>query len=215
MLGEWSKTNLRYFPWREGKSPYSILLTEILLKRTTSKAAASVYHDFLETYPNMVALAEADKATLQSMLKRIGLQIQRTRAIIEMAGYVVKNFGGEIPSSKEDLERIPHVGSYTAAAVRSFGYGIRDAVVDSNVMRIIRRLFAKAIGKRKVSLSEFQQLAEMLLPEKHQNHNFAMVDLGALVCRYDYPRCWFCPLKKACDTGSKTQGSNRSRRTHF
>jgi A/G-specific adenine glycosylase len=135
------------------------------------------------------------------MLKRIGLHIQRTQALTDIGCYIVERFDGNIPQSREELEEIPHVGKYTAAALRSFGFGIRDAVVDSNVMRILRRLFAKGIGKKKLSLSAYEELAMLLLPKEHQTHNLAMLDLGALVCRYDRPRCQICPLMQVCDTG--------------
>jgi A/G-specific adenine glycosylase len=182
-------------------SPYAVLLSEVLLKRTTSTAAASLYCEFLAAFPNMNALAQADASTLEQMLKRIGLQIQRTNALKDIARYVSEHFDGTIPQSREELEKIPHVGHYTAAALRSFGFGIPDAVVDSNVMRILQRLFAKGIGRRKLSFSAYSELAMILLPQEHQTHNFAMLDLGALVCRYDRPRCRICPLTRVCDTG--------------
>jgi A/G-specific adenine glycosylase len=181
-----------------------VLLSEILLRRTTSTAAASVYCEFLTAFPSVDALAHADASALQQLLKRIGLQIQRTQALTDMARYIVERFDGTIPRSREELEKIPHVGNYTAAALRSFGFGIRDAVVDSNVMRILRRLFANGIGKKKLSLSAYEELAMILLPREHQTHNFAMLDLGALVCRYDRPRCQICPLMRVCDTGLRS-----------
>lgn len=200
-LHEWAKKNLRSFPWREGRSPYSVLLSEILLRRTTSTAAASVYCELLTTFPSVYALAQADAQALRQILKRIGLQVQRTQALIETSRYIVEHCDGIIPKSQEELEKIPHVGEYTAAALRSFSFGIRDAAVDSNVMRILRRLFARGIGKRKLSLSAYEELAMILLPREHQIHNFAMLDLGALICRYDRPRCQICPLMRVCDTG--------------
>ena len=206
-LHAWAKRNTRSFPWRAARSPYSVLLSEVLLRRTTSTAAASVYSDFLTTFPSVYALARADTLTLQLMLKRIGLQIQRAQALTEMAQYIVEHFDGTIPEFREDLENIPNVGNYTAAAVRSFGFGVRDAVVDSNVMRILRRLFAKSIGRKKLSFTAYEELALVLLPQEHQTHNFAVLDLGALVCRYDYPRCRACPLNRLCDTGLRTTSS--------
>lgn len=200
-LRVWARRNPRSFPWRTDKTPYTVLLSEVLLKRTTSTAAASVYRDFLTAFPNVRALSEADESTLQRMLTRIGLQYQRTKALVEMARHIVQHFEGTIPSSSEDLREIPHVGNYTAAAVRSFGFGLPDAVVDSNVMRILRRLFAKHMRRRNLSFSDCETLAAILLPRDHQTHNFAMVDLGALICRYDHPRCRICPLSRLCDTG--------------
>jgi A/G-specific adenine glycosylase len=186
-------------------SPYSILVAEVLLKRTTSTAASYVYEDFIRTFPSISVLAKADKQILRSMLKKIGLQSQRTRALTEIAECIAKSYHGDVPSSRKDLESVPHVGPYTAASIRSFGFGIRDAVVDSNVMRVIRRLFAKSFCNRNITLFDYQELATMLLPQEHQTHNFAMLDLGALVCRYDFPRCQTCPLEEICDTSLRRQ----------
>jgi len=209
-LKAWAKMGLRHFPWREERTPYSVLLAEMLLRRTTSKAAASVFQDFLRMFPDTEALAKGDRGTLRSLLRKIGLQEQRTRALTEMAQYLLANHFGQIPSSRNELERVPHIGSYTAAAVRSFGFGIPDAVVDSNVMRIIRRLFAKSIRRRKLPTRDYERLAQELLPKHHQIHNFSLLDLGALVCRYDYPRCPGCPLRNFCDTGRPRSPSRRS-----
>ena len=197
---KWARENLRDFPWRdENRTPYSVLVAEVLLKRTTSTAVLRVYNEFLEAYPNIRQLANADRIGLERLLLSIGYYKLRAIGLIEMADYVVKNYGGEIPASKESLLKVPHIGSYTAGAILSFGYGIPSEIVDSNVERIIRRFFHSKLPD-KASLRIIQKIAKELLPsEHHEVYNWALLDLGALVCRYDKPRHEQCPLESICD----------------
>lgn len=197
-LLKWAEENYRHFPWRENRTPYRILISESLLKRTTATAALRLYDVFLCTYPTIDDLANADRKKLEKTLSSLGLQRQRSRLMLEMARYLV-SCGCEVPSDRESLLKIPHVGEYTVAAVLSFGYGIPAALVDSNVERILRRVFASDIPE-KSSQKIIRDIANSLLPvEEHVQYNYGLLDLGALVCRYVNPKCPICPLKELCD----------------
>jgi A/G-specific adenine glycosylase len=195
----WGKTHFRKFSWRKNKTPYSILIAEVLLKRTTATAVQGVYEDFLATYPNLQTLAKVDCQKLEIRLSKLGYYKVRAKILIQMANYLIENFRGEIPASESELLSIPHVGNYTANAILSFAYGIPASIVDTNVERVLRRIFFRLIPKG-TSLKPFQEIADMLVPANdHMSFNYALLDLGGTVCLSRNPRCTKCPLLRVCD----------------
>lgn len=200
LLG-WAADNLRDFPWRRpGATPYEVLVAELLLKRTTAAAAARVYPTFMELYPHVRALSKADEAELSVVLQPLGLSRQRARATRQLAS-ALQGRGGRIPKNIRALEGLPGLGTYAARAVMTFGFGIRTAVVDGNVERVLRRVFGQAVGSN-ATRSVIVELAGDLLPRlNHAAFNFALIDLGAEVCKPSNPRCHVCPLRKGCDYG--------------
>lgn len=203
---EWARRNLRDFPWRKDRTPYKVLVAEVILRRTTSKAASRVYGEFLKNWPDIKSLSRAGVSELEGVLKAVGYHKRRARILVDIAKYIEENYGGEIPRGREALLRIPHVGPYVAGAVLSLGYGIPAAMVDSNVSRILSRCFKDSLPKRGLARA-LQMLAEALIPEEeHATYNLGLLDLGALVCRYDRPRCSICLLRATCDTGGSTSG---------
>jgi len=198
-LLKWGEQHYRHFSWRENRTPYSVLVSEILLKRTTASAAKRMYEGFLSTYPDLETLAKADREKLEKLLETIGYHKRRTNILIEVANYILSRYNGQIPRSRKDLLEIPFVGPYTAGAILSLGYGMSSAMVDSNVERIIRRLFLKHLSQKK-SFRIVLEIADMLAPEENnQNFNYALLDFGAAICRYGIPKCKVCPANKFCD----------------
>lgn len=195
----WARQNLRKYPWREHRTPYSVFVAEVLLKRTTAAAVLKIYSKFVETYPSMQELARADLSDLENLLEAIGYHKLRASALKEMADSITNEHDGVLPRSREALLKVRHIGQYTAGAILSLGYGVPSAMVDSNVERILRRFFCSYLPP-KGSLRAIQSVAESLVPEKqHQLYNLGLVDLGALVCRYDRPHHDLCPLRELCD----------------
>jgi A/G-specific adenine glycosylase len=193
---KWGRENYRQFPWRRNRTPYTVLVSEILLKRTTATAAADLYPKFIALYPTVESLAKADRKELETLLARIGYHRKRAEILIEVAKYIRERHGREIPRTREALFEIPNIGPYTAAAVLTLGYGTPSAMVDSNVERIIKRLFLKFDPKPRA----VREMAEILAPEnENQAYSFALLDLGALVCRYGVPKCGICPIRNLCD----------------
>ena len=198
-LIQWGSDNFRRFPWRENRVPYSVLISEILLRRTTSSAVKRVYEEFLLKYPSVHALADANSGSLEKLLAKIGFQKQRTKMLIDVGKFIVGRYAGKIPNSKEELLCIPNVGDYTANAILTLAYGDPAAMVDSNVARIMKRVFAGHL-KKKASYKEIQTVANMLSPEaNNQEYNYALLDLGAAVCLYTIPKCKICPINGLCD----------------
>lgn len=199
----WWRKAARHYPWREnGRTAYEILVAEMLLKRTTASAAARLYQDFLRQFPSVEALDKAPEHQVEEALATVGLQRQRARGFKGMARYLSQVTGGEVPNDLGALCRVPQVGKYASAAVASFAMGIPVAVLDSNVERILRRVFMHTLPAPP-GPSLLRILADMLLPPRaHREFNLAMLDLGAGVCRYVRPRCAVCPIRTLCDYGA-------------
>ena len=196
----WATGCLRDYPWRkQGRSPYEILIAEVLLKRTTATAAARVYDSFIHQFPTTETITAATEEQLVSALSNVGLQRQRAKSLKALARHLTEEQGGNIPSDVDHLLRIPGLGEYSARAVLSFGYDIPVAVLDANVERILGRVFREVLPQRPPGRL-LQELANSLLPsESHRKHNLGLLDLGALVCRYTDPLCPECPLTFICD----------------
>jgi A/G-specific adenine glycosylase len=198
-LIKWAKLNFREFPWRNNnRTQYSVLIAECLLRRTTATAALKIYETFLGRYTTIADLAKADVNELERVLAKIGLQKQRAKYMLSMAKYLCSKHAGTIPATERELLKLPMVGQYIARAVLSFGFGIAAAIVDSNVERIIRRVFG--LDPTKVTPKLLSEIAELLLNmEEHVTYNYGLLDFGALICRYARPKCCSCPLSKICD----------------
>lgn len=198
----WGLHNVRDFPWRRDRTPYRVLVAEIILRRTTAKAACKIYETFIKHYPDIHALSNSDVKELEGILSAVGYHKRRALILKEVAEFIVSKYRGVIPNIKDDLLRIPHIGQYIAGAILSLGYGIPSAMVDSNVQRIIGRLFSKKLPVKRRGQS-INEIAEAILPkEGHELFNFAMLDIGALICRYDKTLCQKCPLPAVCDTAA-------------
>ena len=196
----WSESNIRYFAWRDAKrTPYETLIAEVMLKRTTAEAASRVYEGFLEKYPSLKALGRATKEELALDFQSLGLYSQRARALVKLVNYLTEQEDGSIPTTLDRLIKVPGLGNYSARAILSFAYGKPAAVVDANVIRVLSRIFERAIPDRP-SINLIQGMADALVPRAgHRQFNFAMLDLGKLICRYSKPICNACPLFDICD----------------
>ena len=194
----WAKSNLRDFPWRHpGTSAYSIMVAELLLKRTTATAASRAYDPFIEKYPTIDRLALAGEGELTELLKPIGLSRQRARAIRQLARVLMQQ-GKGVPPNMEQLRTLPGIGDYAARAILSFAYDVPIAVADGNVARVMQRVFQDA--NTDFNSKTTQRIVDELLPHaNHRNFNFALLDIGALICRPRKPLCIKCPLQGLCD----------------
>ncbi len=189
----WEKTKGRKFSWRENRTPYRILIAEILLKRTTSTAAIRLYNDFLKLYPDLRSLSKAPLNELELLIQPIGLYRQRSKQLKQLAVYVEENFNGILPSDYSSLIEIPGIGKYTASSILCFSYGIRKSIVDSNVERILVRAFS-------VRGKYISSVAEILVDKDEPDvYNYGLLDLGALICRYKNLKCLECPVYYLCD----------------
>ena len=195
---KWADENFSGFPWRQRRSPYEVLVAEVLLKRTTATAAARVYEDFLFKFPSPQHIVSASDEELIEALSSVGLQRQRAHSMKHLAAWILSKNDGCVPSDLEELLEVPGLGNYSATAILSFGFDIPAAVLDTNVERILIRVFGNTLPPRP-SWRLLREVATHLLPkDSHRQYNYGLLDLGRLICRYTNPRCGECPLASRC-----------------
>ncbi|MEM2618865.1 MAG: hypothetical protein QXR87_04710 [Candidatus Hadarchaeales archaeon] len=203
-LLQWFERNGRDFPWRKTKDPYRILIAEIMLQRTKAEQVVPVYKKFIGHFPSPESLAKARTEAVRAFFSRLGL-LWRADLVVRLAGELVKKFGGTPPSERKELLSLPGVGDYMADAVLSFAYGADVAVVDSNVCRVLRRIFdirPKGEARRD---RRFRELAMRLVPHgKSREFNWAMIDFASEICTPQKPKCGKCPLRYHCSAATNS-----------
>jgi len=201
-LVAWFHTNGRKFIWRENKEPYVVLISEVLLKKTSARVVNQFLPSFLQTYGNVYAMNRATLKELEDALAPLGLSVQRGKQLQSLARTLVQSYEGVIPDERDKLLQLPGVGEYTAAAVLCFAYGKPVAIVDTNVARIVTRFYGIEPTRCEARRSpEVWEKAQCLVNQnsKHSREtNWALLDLGALVCKPSGPKCDECPLSSNC-----------------
>ena len=199
--------NGRRFPWRGKRiSAFALLVAETLLKQTKATDVLPVWTDLLDIYPTPGSLARARQTTLLRVLEPLGLQHQRSVALVSMAKAIVAEFSGRVPRKIDDLLDLPYVGLYSACALASFRYRTRVPIVDANILRIFSRLTGDNFGKDLRRNHEVWALAWAILPRKRfAEHNYGLLDFSALVCVAQNPRCTRCPLRPRCVYGQAVE----------
>lgn len=200
----WWKEKGRDFPWRHTTDPYRILVAEILLHRTRAEAVVRVYEKFLERYPDILSLHHARKEEVVQCLHSLGLR-WRAEYLWEMARRIVAD-GGSVKPDRAWLVSLPGVGEYIASAVLCFAFNHPEPVLDTNTVRILGRMSGIPVKDSSRRSRIFREMySEILDPLHPREFNFAMIDIGALVCRPDKPLCSECPLLKWCRYGILSQ----------
>lgn len=200
----WYKQNGRHFPWRETSDPYAILMAEKLLQQTQAREnVVSAYQALLGKYPSAQELSEANLADVSAIIQPLGLAY-RAAELIKLAAGLVSLHEGAVPNDLSSLMALTGVGSYSARAVLSFAFGYDVAVVDTNVARILYRVFGLSgrMPSNPARKRDLIDLATVLLPAgQARQFNLALLDLGALVCTPKVPGCKDCPVLMYCDFG--------------
>ena len=199
ILTTWYRNNKRDLPWRDITDPYLIWISEIILQQTRVVQGISYYLRFVERFPTVEKLAEADEDDVLKYWQGLGYY-SRARNLHKAACQVMVDFIGIFPSEHSEVLKLAGVGEYTAAAICSFAYNQPYAVVDGNVYRVLSRLFGiqtpidSGAGKK-----EFASLAQELLSKSKPGlHNQSIMEFGALYCVPTSPDCERCPLKINC-----------------
>ena len=197
----WYRANGRSLPWRETDDPYHILVSEVMLQQTQVDRVLPKYHEWLNKYPSFEALAAANEADVSATWRPLGYNI-RPKRLHAIARESVARFGGQLPSDHDTLLSFKGIGAYTAGAIRSFAFHQRAAILDTNVARVLFRVFvAKGDPKAHAMRRHLWELSEALVPYKHVfDFNQGLMDLGATVCAPRSPRCDGCPMKGFCRT---------------
>ncbi|MFB6167289.1 MAG: A/G-specific adenine glycosylase [Haloferacaceae archaeon] len=197
-LVAWYEADHRSFPWRETTDPYRILVSEVMSQQTQLSRVVDAYEAFVERWPTAPALAAADRSEVVSFWTDHSLGYNnRATYLHEAARQVVEERGGEFPTTPDELRELMGVGPYTANAVASFAFDAGDAVVDTNVERVLYRAFAAI---READDPPYEAFANALMPEGESRvWNNAIMELGGVACQQT-PRCdeVGCPWREWC-----------------
>ena len=198
---DWYAGHQRDLPWRRpDATPWAVLVSEIMLQQTPVARVLPVYAVWLSQWPTPASLAASPAGDAVRAWGRLGYP-RRAIRLHATAQALVERHGGEVPASADALRELPGIGSYTAAAVASFAFGQRHAVLDTNVRRVLARLVSgRGLPSSSPSAAE-RRLAESLLPEQPAvaaRWSVAVMELGALVCTAVRPQCASCPVAASC-----------------
>jgi A/G-specific adenine glycosylase len=198
-LLDWYAAEGRDLPWRRTEDPYAILVSEIMLQQTQVRTVVPYYTRFLERFPDLQALAAAPLEEVKEITDPLGYKVrgERLKRIAETA---VERYNARLPHSEEELLALPGIGRYTAGAVRSFAFRQDAPILDTNVLRILVRVFAPPRdGGPAALLRRLWALAAAVIPDgQGYVFNQALMDFGAQVCTARRPICLFCPLRPVC-----------------
>jgi A/G-specific adenine glycosylase len=201
-------------PWRHTRDPYRILVSEIMLQQTQVDRVLPKYHEWLDRYPTLGALAAAAEADVVKTWYPLGYNI-RPRRLHSIARESMTNHGGELPQDEATLLSFKGIGAYTAGAVRSFAFGQRAAILDTNVARVLFRVFvARGDAKSHAMKAQLWTLSRAVLPYRHVfDFNQALMDFGATLCSARQPQCTICPLSAKCRTYPKMAAARAKKAT--
>ena len=189
----WYNRNARPLPWRKTRNPYRILISEIMLQQTQVSRVLQKYPKFLKRFPNFQILARAGNGDVIRAWAGMGYNNRAVR-LHQTANRIIQDYAGRLPANIDLLQLLPGIGRYTAHAVACFSFGQHTAVVDTNVRRILSRLFPRMARSH-----DEWELAESMLPKrKAYEWNQALMELGSAFCTAAHPDCAGCPLHRYC-----------------
>lgn len=201
----WQKAHGRHdLPWQQPGDAYRIWLSEIMLQQTQVATVIPYYRRFVETFPDVHALAAAPVDAVMAHWAGLGYY-SRARNLHRCAKLIVNEHSGDFPRSVEALARLPGIGRSTAGAIAALSFGARAAILEGNVKRVLARQFG-VVGYPGVASVQrvLWQLAADLLPtdpmppDQMQTYTQGLMDLGAIVCTRSRPNCASCPVRETC-----------------
>jgi len=204
----WYGKNGRDLPWRRTRHPYRVLVSEIMLQQTQVDRVIPKYRQFLRRFPSLRALARAPVEDVRQLWYPLGYNVRPLR-LHAIARESMARYGGRLPDDAERLRAMPGIGRYTAGAVLSFAFGRDVAVLDTNVRRVLTRVF---LGPRRTARLRgdraLWELAERLVPAgRAYDFNQALMDFGATWCTPRRPRCAGCPMRGFCASGPRARAT--------
>jgi A/G-specific adenine glycosylase len=207
-LLSWYRRHGRDLPWRRTSDPYHILVSEVMLQQTQVDRVLPKYAEWLDKYPSMDVLAAAPDEEVTRTWYPLGYNI-RPQRLQSIARESVEKYGGQLPSDEATLRSFKGIGAYTAGAIRSFAFRERAAILDTNVARVLFRVFvAEGDPKRHAVKRHLWTISETLVPVRDvYDFNQALMDFGAMVCVARNPKCLICPMKKGCRAYPFTPGA--------
>ncbi|HEY6158551.1 MAG TPA: hypothetical protein VIV88_13920 [Gemmatimonadales bacterium] len=202
LLAWWSRA-ARDLPWRRTRDPYRVLVSEFMLQQTQVSRVAEYYPRFIERFPDLETLARAKPRAVREQWDGLGYYA-RASNLHALARVVSKDLDGTLPDRPEELIKLPGIGPYTAGAVATFAYEKPVPAVDTNVARVLHRVFIGGNRAQRTAHRALWELAAALVPKNGRQawkFNQAIMELGALVCVARKPTCPVCPVRPVCKTG--------------
>ena len=200
----WQMSHGRHaLPWQNTSDPYRVWLSEIMLQQTQVATVIEYYIRFLERFPTVAELASAGEDAVLGLWSGLGYY-SRARNLHRCAQDVVALHGGQFPRTAAQLQTLPGIGRSTAAAIASFCFGERVAILDGNVKRVLTRVLgfsadlAIAANERALWEKATELLPNSHLPESMPRYTQGLMDLGATICSGPQPKCLLCPVQKIC-----------------
>lgn len=197
-LLSWYRRHRRDLPWRRTRDPYRVLVSEIMLQQTQVDRVVPKYREFLDRYPTLEDLARAPTAEVKKTWYPLGYNVRPVH-LQGIARETLARYGGRIPDDPGLLRSLKGIGRYTAGAILAFAYGKDAPLLDTNVRRVLGRVFIGPDGKRLKGDKRLWVLAEALIPKgKAYDFNQALMDFGATWCTARKPLCLLCPMRGFC-----------------
>ena len=208
-LAEWWHESARDLPWRFGRAtPWGVLVSEVMSQQTQMSRVVPYWQAWMERWPDAAALADASKADVITAWGRLGYP-RRALRLQECARMVADDYHDDLPRTYDELVALPGIGDYTASAVMSFAYGERIAVIDTNIRRVLSRVFLGAESRGGAASPAERALANRVLPEDSAARcrgfdrpsvvwNQSVMELGAVICTAKSPLCEQCPVAAEC-----------------
>jgi A/G-specific adenine glycosylase len=195
----WYTRHGRDLPWRRTRDPYRVLVSEVMLQQTQVDRVVPKYREFLERYPTLESLAAAPAADVLETWRPLGYNVRPVH-LQAIARETLARYDGRLPSDPAALLALRGIGRYTAGAIRAFAFGHDAAILDTNVRRVIGRVFLGRRGMARVRGDRaYWDIAEALLPRgRAYDFNQALMDFGAVWCTARAPRCRGCPMGTFC-----------------
>ncbi len=199
LILQWYQINKRDLPWRNISDPYKIWVSEIILQQTRVNQGLDYYYQFIEKFPTVKDLAEAEEKDVLLAWQSLGYYA-RARNLHKASQQIISTYNGKFPDTYDELLKLKGVGDYTAAAIASFAFNKSHPAIDGNVSRVISRLFGvfeeinTTVGKQKIT-----HISKEIIPKDNPaTYNQAMMEMGALVCIPKNPKCDTCPVPAHC-----------------
>jgi A/G-specific adenine glycosylase len=200
---KWYMIHGRYFLWRVNITPYKILIAELMLRRTRAEQVVPVYKEFINRYPVIGELAEAEIGDITPYVDKLGLR-WRASNFIDAANYIIDNYKSVIPDKRDELIKIPGVGEYVAGAILTCAFNRSEYIIDSNIARFFNRYYDLELKGEIRRNKKIRKLAiELYNTNNTGDITFAILDFTAMVCKPLKPECIDCPLNAACNFDKK------------
>jgi A/G-specific adenine glycosylase len=199
VLLDWYSNNARDLPWRDQKDPYAIWVSEVMLQQTRVDTVIPYYLRWMDRFPNIETLAEAEMDDVLRLWEGLGYY-RRAHHLVQAANQLLSDHKGVFPSELKDIQSLPGIGPYTAAAIAAFAFDTDVIAYDGNLRRVLSRLFdfqedpRSAQGQRTLVLKALRWMPS----GSSSRFNQALMDLGALICHARAPQCLSCPLQSYC-----------------